>query len=493
MFVASDSQRTLQYIENNFDGDLKAAIRTQGDHVVRTFKEYPSELFGDAPRSTSEALVDIEAMAKCQFLLHGHSTVSEAVIYRNPALHDHSINLEDQHHMSVDEFETVIRSILPKPRAHRPTEGKIRVATMNNATILQKGEQQSGLRNTIVYLAQKRHSTYKRDSLTSLVRSIDFLVENYLSIDSHIDNTDIFIFHTGDFNVTDFQMLQNRHGASLGAALRLVDLSGSPYWARPKHHLEDDPNTWYAYPLFSEGYRRMMHFFAIDIWAFFRDLNQAAGSQYRYLFRLDEDSFLRSPIRYDIFDYMSEHQYVYGFRLCSYELQVTQRMQKLWKQRHPDFVPYRQPDLEQCGFYNNLFVTDLEFFLSTPVQEYLRFIDRQGQIYRRRLGDLMIHSLVVYLFAPPEKIHRFLDFTYEHGTKRDGCLQWGGIQAGSKDANASAVLDEYYQSLPRNCSVNTTFLWAEDLSPTYASPLKRPLQTITAGRVEVLGKGLLSG
>ena len=155
-----------------------------------------------------------------------------------------------------------------------------------------------------------------------------------------------------------------------------------------------------------------------------------------------------------------------------------------------------------CGFYNNFFVADLEFFQSPNVTAFLRFIDRQGHIFRRRLGDLMIHSMAVYAFAPPERIHRFLDFTYEHSTrnKTDGCVVWGGIQAGYNDENASSTLEAFYedQALDRGCPVQSEFLGEADLSPTYArrerpttSPLS--LHTITAGAVELPNKGILSG
>jgi hypothetical protein len=246
----------------------------------------------------------------------------------------------------------------------------------------------------------------------------------------------------------------------------------------------------------------MMHWFAIDIWEFFDRLNQETGCGYKYLLRLDEDSFVHSPIEYDVFDMMKSKQYLYGYRMCSYEMKVVQRMRTRWGKRHLDFAPQRNIDLEMCGIYNNFFVADLDFFRSPAVQLFLRFIDKQGEIYRRRLGDLMIHSMIIYGFAAQDRVHRFLDFTYEHGTvnQTDGCLIWGGIQAGYNDANATATLTNYYDSmiLSRTCPGNATFLQEEDLSPSYAHIPDRirgkvSLHTITAGRVELPGKGILSG
>ncbi len=114
----------------------------------------------------------------------------------------------------------------------------------------------------------------------------------------------------------------------------------------------------------------------------------------------------------------------------------------------------------------------------------------------------MIHSLAVYAFSRPEKIHRFLDFTYEHSTvdKKTGCVIWGGIQAGYNDANSSNTIQTYMDEkvIGKGCSANITFPSQDDLSPTYqhlpaALNGKVHLETVMAGKVELPGKGLLSG
>jgi hypothetical protein len=218
--------------------------------------------------------------------------------------------------------------------------------------------------------------------------------------------------------------------------------------------------------------------------------------------RFDEDSFLHSPIRYNIFDFMRTNDYNYGFRLCAYEMKVTQRIWKLWKRATSGPPPIREPDLEMCGFYNNFFVANLKFFRSPAVSTFLRFVDRQGMIYRRRLGDLMIHSMAVYAFSPTEKIHRFLDWTYEHGTvdKKSDCMVWGGVQAGYNDPNADQTIENIFRKKvqEKGCTANLTLMTERNLSPTYAHipqewKGKVRLKTIMAGNVELPGKGILSG
>lgn len=246
----------------------------------------------------------------------------------------------------------------------------------------------------------------------------------------------------------------------------------------------------------------MMHWYAIDIWNFFRDYGNANSCSYEYVMRFDEDSFLWSPLKYDVFDFMKSNDYNYGFRLCSYEMQVVRRIWKIWRNMKKSTAPVRDIDLEMCGIYNNFFVAKVSFFQSDEVQQFLKIVDRQGVIYRRRLGDLMIHSMAVYGFSPPAKIHRFLDFTYEHSTVNSttGCVVWGGIQAGYNDPNANATLQNYlsHKVPDKKCTANLSLMMQDDLSPTYQHlpdylDGEVKLVSIMAGKVELPGQGLLSG
>lgn len=109
--------------------------------------------------------------------------------------------------------------------------------------------------------------------------------------------------------------------------------------------------------------------------------------------------------------------------------------------------------------------------------------------------------MVVYGFAESDAIHRFLDFTYEHGTVSSKCLAWGGMQAGYLDEEADRRLDDYAHSpavLSRpGCLVNTTDMTLKDLSPTYAhvppGMENLTLRTVVAGKMEYPDKGILSG
>ena len=57
----------------------------------------------------------------------------------------------------------------------------------------------------------------------------------------------------------------------------------------------------------------MIRFFTSGIWQVVAHLG------YEYVMRFDEDSYLWSPIHYNIFDYMASNKLEYGYRLASLE------------------------------------------------------------------------------------------------------------------------------------------------------------------------------
>jgi alpha 1,2-mannosyltransferase len=369
--------------------------------------------------------------------------------------------------------------------------------------------------NALVLLAQKKHATYGRDSLGMLVKTLDLLRDNYLSLGNHAKNVDLFLFHTGDFTDSDLVYLENRlrlgknRSSSRAGILRLVDLNNTVYWSLPEILKNDNQASWKGSEIYPLGYRHMCRWFGMQLWSFFQDLNQhyqGGGCNYRYIARLDEDSFIHSPIDYDMFDLMQSHHYVYAYRMCSYELDET--LPKLWFKKWRKGLgneSQRFIDPNLCGFYTNFFIADLEFFLSPSVAKLLKEIDRRGFYYRKRFGDLLVHSLAVYAFAQPTQIHRFLDFTYEHVTidyfkdREKECISWGSIQAGYNDPNGETRVDEFYETyvLRKDCkTANRSYISAEDLSPTYSHIPKGKeviLKTVHAGKVELPGQGALSG
>ena len=109
IYIATDSQLVVEKIKDEWPAEILKLIQWQ-DRVVRSNDTTPVFVLSSHHVTNMEVLVDILAMSKCQFLLHGLSAVSEATHYLNRNLHtDHSINLELPRHPSVEKFRDMIK------------------------------------------------------------------------------------------------------------------------------------------------------------------------------------------------------------------------------------------------------------------------------------------------------------------------------------------------------------------------------------------------
>ncbi len=162
------------------------------------------------------------------------------------------------------------------------------------------------------------------------------------------------------------------------------------------------------------------------------------------------------------------------------------------------------------GFYNHFFIMDSRIMMQPDVQHFVQWIDAVGNIYRDRYNDLRIQSIVVYAFLPPERIHRFLDWSYQHITHSKRCPTWGALQAGYLDPNKDAHFDMLISKRKldeKTCPLRRDPLREKDLSPTYSHlppsswfvekfgvPRdKFEWRTFAAGLVETPGNGIMSG
>lgn len=109
VFLATDSHNVIRMIEETWPSKILHRIRWQ-QQVVRSNDSTPVFTLSSHHATNIEVLVDIIAMSKCQFLLHGLSAVSEAVHYVNSDLNNknQSVNLEISNHASVSEFQSMI-------------------------------------------------------------------------------------------------------------------------------------------------------------------------------------------------------------------------------------------------------------------------------------------------------------------------------------------------------------------------------------------------
>ena len=111
VYLATDDANVVQNVTNWITTNNKKGRRLlqQGD-TFRSNSSVPTFLLiqNNTHRTNVESLVDIYAMARCSFLLHGFSAMSEAVMYLNIGLHNRSVNLDDPGRMSIQEFRTMV-------------------------------------------------------------------------------------------------------------------------------------------------------------------------------------------------------------------------------------------------------------------------------------------------------------------------------------------------------------------------------------------------
>ena len=254
---------------------------------------------------------------------------------------------------------------------------------------------------------------------TTLHRSsVTLLFENY----NAMQRDDMIFFHTGDVP-PDAQ----------ADVLSLCSGSDARFLELERHHFQTPPGTppessWRYAKKFSAGYRHMIRFFTSGIWPV------VAREGYEYMMRMDEDSFIWSPIRYNIFTRMAENGFEYGYRLASLERDgqaekhhafvreyaMRNGIQPTWLLHSCRGRGLANFTLRNCGdtynIYNNWFVSKVDFWLRADVQAFLAHVNNSHTIYTERWGDLLWQSAALQLFMDQEQVFMFDDWAYEHAT-----------------------------------------------------------------------------
>lgn len=324
----------------------------------------------------------------------------------------------------------------------------------------------------IVYLAQNtpKDKHYGRDSRSMLEKSLNLLFQNYNDQFGH----DVIIFHEGDFDPKSQKEVKKNRGEIKFHEIKF----NIPNFLNP----EEIPEKWDG--IFDIGYRHMTRFYSLQVFDILNNMG------YDWFMRLDDDSFIHSPIKYDLFNYMDQNNFDYGYRVdikepertshgfsemvlaylkserikpCtlldnfnassslnrdSFGLKgkikkgLTSFLDKASEKLNHDLNNW-PPSTEwnRWGYYNNFFITRISFWIQPEVQSFLSFLDRIGGGYKYRWGDLLVQTVAVQIFLPQSKLHKFTDWTYEHATIKNGKLDWGGIYAGTGDELNPAVIE----------------------------------------------------
>ena len=175
---------------------------------------------------------------------------------------------------------------------------------------------------------------------------------------------------------------------------------------------------------------------------------------YDYVMRLDDDSIIEEPINIDLFNILKEKNHIYlsnivhvDCGICNYGMKniikkifpnKNEEIEKLFvkaninkdntiiynnfknlykiindKEYDSDNIDIDMPIM----YYNNFFISDVNFWKREDVKNVINKIDETGNIFYYRYGDAPIHTILISLFEP-NKISRTV-FKYSKKLQRE--------------------------------------------------------------------------
>jgi hypothetical protein len=227
------------------------------------------------------------------------------------------------------------------------------------------------------------------------------------ALETHFNNHfhyPVIIFHEHDFTTDHQEQIRSASTSDLyfqGVYFTIPDFIQKPV-----------PETFCGKKV---GYRHMCRFQAKTLY------EQPIVKHLDFIWRLDDDSFILSDINYDIFEFMSDHDIIYGYTIVTGD--APRCVTGLWnnaalyiQHRHLTtefFNEWPRPSI----YYNNFEVSAMKLWYSKEYQDYINMIDHTGGIYYNRWGDAPIKTIAVTMFVPRNKTHCFSDIRYRHQAK----------------------------------------------------------------------------
>jgi len=187
----------------------------------------------------------------------------------------------------------------------------------------------------------------------------------------------------------------------------IIDLKVVPYWRNQK-------------------YRSMCYFWLKNFYKYTKD--------YNYVMRIDDDSIIEEPIKYDLFELMSNKEYIYlsniihlDCSLCNYgmkefflkhyedkaekisELFMSHTLacdnvhfndfKKLYQKINNNEYEGESVELNMpFMYYNNFNIIDVNIWNKPEIQDIVNKIDEQGYIFYCRWGDAPLQTIILSLY-----------------------------------------------------------------------------------------------
>lgn len=187
----------------------------------------------------------------------------------------------------------------------------------------------------------------------------------------------------------------------------IIDLRVVPYWRNQK-------------------YRSMCYFWMKNFYKYTKD--------YNYVMRLDDDSIIEEPIKYDLFELMRDKDYTYlsniihlDCSLCNYGMKdfflkhyedkkekinelfmdhsltsdnaYFENFKKLYKNLNNEEYIGNSVQLSMpFMYYNNFNIINVDIWNTPEIQDMVNKIDEQGYIFYCRWGDAPLQTIILSLY-----------------------------------------------------------------------------------------------
>jgi len=255
--------------------------------------------------------------------------------------------------------------------------------------------------NCILYLVRSSDK-----DLIDFNKSLELLEKNLIPFTK---NVDLVVFCENSFDEYKSEVKTN-----LNIKYQEIEFKVPDYPKEIKDNIPDffphpthgnGPVAW-GHPGFSMGYRHMCRFFSGQIYEF--DILKA----YDYYLRLDTDSFIHTPLNYDIFEWAKKNECYYGYISPAVQRDNEKVIDGLW-----EYVNQFYPNNISNGmmFYTNFELAKTSWFSTSQYKNFYNLIDKCGGIYTKRWGDAPIKFLGINLFMDKKHIIPVQGFTYQHG------------------------------------------------------------------------------
>jgi hypothetical protein len=129
--------------------------------------------------------------------------------------------------------------------------------------------------------------------------------------------------------------------------------------------------------------------------------------------RLDTDSFIHTPLNYDIFEWAKKTECYYGYISSAVQKDNPKVIEGLWNIVN-QLIPENFIE-EGTMFYTNFELGKVSWFLTSEYMRFYNELDKTGGFYTKRWGDAPIKFLGINLLMESKHIIPVHGFTYQHG------------------------------------------------------------------------------